>query len=103
MNPNDLIAQQQAILNQTVQSQQYWAWGIIAFQIACTGIGALILYLFYARLRDIAEELRKIRISYQDNTDRDEDRRERLEALQSHPTGNPSASASGDNKYQPRP
>jgi hypothetical protein len=65
MNPNDLIDQQQAILNQTIQTQQHWAWGVLAIQIAFLLIGVWIVYMFYARLRDIAEELMKLRIAYE--------------------------------------
>ena len=33
-------------------------------------VGAFVLYMFYARLRDIAEELRKFRIAYEMAEDR---------------------------------
>ncbi len=65
MNPNDLIAQQQALINQVVQNYQDWFWGMIALQIGFVGIGGFVLYMFYARLRDIAEELMKLRVAYE--------------------------------------
>jgi threonine/homoserine/homoserine lactone efflux protein len=65
MNPNDLIAQQQAIINQAMQTQQNWVWGMIAIQIAFLLIGAWVVYMFYARLRDIAEELMQLRVAYE--------------------------------------
>jgi hypothetical protein len=40
MNPNDLIAQQQAMLNQVMQNQQNWVWGMIAVQISLVLLGA---------------------------------------------------------------
>ena len=33
-------------------------------------VGAFVIYMFYARLRDIAEELRKFRIAYEMAEDR---------------------------------
>jgi hypothetical protein len=65
MNPNDLIAQQQAIVNQVLQTYQNWVWGMIAIQVALMLIGALVVYMFYARLQDIAEELMKLRVAYE--------------------------------------
>ena len=65
MNPNDLIAQQQAIMNQVMQTYQNWVWGMIAIQSALAGITALVVYMFYARLRDIAGELMKLRVAYE--------------------------------------
>ena len=85
---------------QRAQQTNYIA---IAIWLMMLAIIAWVVYMFYARLSDIAAELRKIRITYQGTVDREEDRLERLEAQRSHPTGNPSDPASGDNKYQPRP
>jgi hypothetical protein len=65
MNPNDILAQQQAIVSQYLQTYQNWFWGMIAIQLAFLLIGALVIYMFYARLRDIADELRKFRIAYE--------------------------------------
>lgn len=65
MNPEEILAQQQALLNQAMQGQQHVIWGIVAFQIAGLLIGACVLYMFYARLRDIAEELMKLRVAYE--------------------------------------
>ena len=65
MNPNDILAQQQALLNQVMQNAQHWTVAMIIFQIAFLLIGAWVVYMFYARLRDIADELRKFRIAYE--------------------------------------
>jgi hypothetical protein len=65
MNPNDYVAQQQAILNQAMQTQQHWVWGMIAIELAFLLIGAWVIYMFYARLRDLADELMKFRIAYE--------------------------------------
>jgi hypothetical protein len=51
MNPNNIIA--------------YWVYGVIAIYIAFLLIGAWVVYMFYARLRDIAEELMKLRVAYE--------------------------------------
>ena len=65
MNPNDILAQQQAIANQYLQTYQNWVWGMLAIQIVFMLIGAWVIYIFYARLHDIASELMQIRILYQ--------------------------------------
>ena len=65
MNPNDILAQQQVILNQAMQTQQHWTVAMILFEIVFMLIGAWVIYMFYARLRDIADELRKFRIAYE--------------------------------------
>ena len=65
MNPNDILAQQQAIVSQYLQTYQHWFWGMIAIQLAFLLIGAWVIYMFYARLRDIADELMKFRIAYE--------------------------------------
>jgi hypothetical protein len=61
MNPNDLIAQQQAIL----QNAQNWQFIYLAILLGLWIVGGWVLYMFYARLRDIADELRKFRIAYE--------------------------------------
>jgi len=65
MNPNELIAQQQALLNQALQSQQHLLYGYMAVSLGLFLIGAWVIYLFYARLRGIEVELRKFRIAYE--------------------------------------
>jgi hypothetical protein len=57
MNQNDSLEQLQALLNQTMQTQQHMSVAIIIVQIAFLLIGAWVVYMFYARLRDIAVEL----------------------------------------------
>jgi len=59
MNPNDIIAHQQALL----QNAQTWLFAYSAFLLASPIIGGWVLYMFYARLRDIGDELRKLRIA----------------------------------------
>ena len=65
MNFNELLAQQQAAVNQATQSYQNLVYGMIAFYGAGFIITAFVIYLFYARLRDIADELMKFRIAYE--------------------------------------
>jgi hypothetical protein len=91
MNPNDIIAQQQAMLNQTMQHAQ-------EVQLACLIIGAamfifgiFVVYLFYARFRDIADELRKLRIAFEFAEDR--------KARAAKPTP---PRASGESPYLPK-
>lgn len=61
MNPNDLIAQQQALL----QNAQTLTFAGLAISLASFIVGGWVIYMFYARLRDIADELRKLRITYE--------------------------------------
>ena len=66
MNPNDLIAQQQALL----QNAQNWQYIYLAVWLASVLVGAWVIYMFYSRLRDIADELRKMRVTYEMEQDR---------------------------------
>jgi len=63
MNPNDIIAQQQAILNQLAQQTPKTMWGVLVIQIVILILTGWVVCMFYARLRDIANELRNVRIS----------------------------------------
>ena len=65
MNPNDLIAQQQMIANQYLQHYQHVVWGLFALKIVALVITGWVIYMFYARLRDIGDELRKFRIAFE--------------------------------------
>ena len=65
MNYNEIVAQQQAMLNQVMEQQQHLQFGLVAFSLAWFIIGAFVIYMFYARLRDIADELMKFRIAYE--------------------------------------
>jgi hypothetical protein len=65
MNPNDILSQQQATLNQMAQHSQHELWGVMAIQLALFVLVVWVIHMFYARLRDIADELRKLRISYE--------------------------------------
>ena len=66
---NELLAQQQALLNQVVQNAQHiQSWVLALYAVFCLVgfvITAFVIYLFYARLRDIAGDLRKLRIAYE--------------------------------------
>jgi hypothetical protein len=65
MNDNDVIAQQQAALSQAMQNAQHWQIAYLVISLAMFIVGAWVLYMFYARLRDIADELLKLRIAYE--------------------------------------
>src|SRR5262249_18458894 len=65
MNPNDILAQQQALLNQYMQNAQHVAIGALAVYLALFILGCWVVYMFYARLRGIEQELMKFRIAYE--------------------------------------
>lgn len=93
MNPNDILAQQQALLNQFLHNSQQVLWGALAIQLAAFIIAALVIYMFYARLRDIADELRKFRIAYEFAHSPTKSRE--MSNLQSPPTAE-------NSRYQPK-
>jgi hypothetical protein len=92
MNPNEI----QALLNQSVQHSQQLMLGALLIQIALLIVGAWVIYMFYARLRDIADELRKIRVTYEMEQDRTTRNAARPRAESS--AGNPFCS---DARYMP--
>ena len=61
MDYNQLLAQQQ----QAIQNVQGFIWVAGAVQLALFIVGCWVLYMFYARLRDIGDELQKLRIAYE--------------------------------------
>ncbi len=65
MDPNNLLAQQQAMVSQAMQNYHDWFLVMAVVQIGLMLLGAWVIYMFYARLRDIAEELMKLRVAYQ--------------------------------------
>ena len=65
MDLNNVVAQQQALLNQFIQNAQHTQYGLLALGLAWIIIGGLVLYAFYARLRGIEQELMKFRIAYE--------------------------------------
>jgi hypothetical protein len=97
MNPDDLAAQQQAYLNQVMQSAQQWQIVYLVIAFATAVIGPWVIYMFYARLRDIADELRNIRVTYE----MEQDRAARVAAKSSSaPTGD--KPGAGDSPYMPK-
>jgi hypothetical protein len=70
MNPNDLMAQQQAYLNQMLHTTQQWQLAYVAIALAAFIIHCWVVYMFYARLSDIADELRRLRIAFEFAEDR---------------------------------
>jgi hypothetical protein len=65
MNPNDLLTQQQAYINQAIQNAQQWQIVYLVISLSMFIFGMFVIYMFYARLRDIADELRMLRIAYE--------------------------------------
>lgn len=104
MNPNDLAAQQQALLTQALERSQHLMWGSVAIQVALLILGAWVTYMFYARLRDIGDELRNIRVMYemeQERTIRGTAAAPRAARTSVATSGdNPFAS---DDQYKPKP
>jgi hypothetical protein len=70
--------------------------------LACSAVtialGAWVVYLFYARLRDIADELRKLRITYQFANEREAQRRSDASADPANSSGQPLASTPENEK-----
>ena len=93
MNLNDLLAQQQAAMNQAMQNVHRWELGYLVLAIAAVVIHFTIVYLFYAHLRDIADELRKFRIAYEFLHDR---------KPPSQSSENPFRSQRDDPRYMPK-
>jgi hypothetical protein len=58
MNPNDIITQQ-------IQYLRDYQYGVPALFLAGFLINICVIAMFYARLRDISDELRKFRIAYE--------------------------------------
>ena len=52
-------------MNQAMQNAQHMQIGGLAVSLAFLLLGAWVIYMFYARLRGIEDELRKFRISYE--------------------------------------
>jgi len=97
MNSNDLMAQQQALLNQMLHNTQQWQMAYVAIGLAVFIIYCWVVYLFYARLSDIANELRKIRVTYE----MEQDRTARVAARSSSaPAGD--KPGTGDSLYMPK-
>jgi hypothetical protein len=65
MNPNDILAQQQAMLNEYMQNQQHLAVGLWALGLALFLLHCWVIYMFYARLSGIEQEIMKFRIAYE--------------------------------------
>ncbi len=92
MNPND-----QALINQMLHNLQQWTWGFLAIQVVMVIAGGWVIYMFYARLRDIADELRKIRVRYE--MEQDQAARARTQTTAASSVGNP---VSDDARYMPK-
>ena len=89
-----------------MQNYQHLQYGMFAFSLAGFIITVFVIYLFYARLRDIADELRKFRIAYEfahAPESRSLSRRERsIESAWPAPP-KPLVPPSEDAKFMPRP
>lgn len=97
MNQSDLLNQLQAQQQAAMQHLESIQIGMIVFASAGFLVTAWVLYMFYARLRDIANELQKIRLAYEI----EHSRKNRNPAFQpvSPTSSNPLAS---DSRYMPK-
>jgi hypothetical protein len=93
MNPNDVLAQYQAMLNQATQQSQKMMWVAIAFQVVVVILTAWAIYMFYARLRDIVDELRKFRMAYESSGESN---------LKAGPNRRESPAPDDDSPYMPK-
>ena len=100
MNSNDLLTQQQAYMNQAMQNVQHVQWALLAIWAAGMLISFGVIYLFYARLRDIAYELRAFRIAYEMVHDRRQPGGSLRKPTPDSP-GNPFQEG-GEEQYQPK-
>ncbi|HOX58118.1 MAG TPA: hypothetical protein P5205_14545 [Candidatus Paceibacterota bacterium] len=101
MDYNQLLAQQQAAVNQAMQL--YWTilLGAALIQLILFGVGCWVIYMFYARLRDIANEVRKLRVAYEAGHTAQSGSTPR-QPYWSPEQENPFAPAGGDAKYMPK-
>ena len=88
-----------------MERYQYLQYGLLAFSVAWLIIGAFVTYMFYARLRDIGDELRKFRIAYEfahPPESRSQSRREHSSESARPEASNPFAPSEADAKYKPK-
>lgn len=64
MNPRDFLVELQAVLEQVLRNTQPLQYAVVALGLAAFILMGIVVYLFYARLRDIAHELKLFRIYY---------------------------------------
>lgn len=84
-------------MNEPLERYYQILFGVAAIQVAMTVLGFWVIYMFYARLRDIADELRKLRVTYE----MEQERTIRLAARStSAPAGN--QPVAGDSPYMPK-
>jgi hypothetical protein len=102
MNPNEIFAQQQAQLDQLFQNAQHYIAGVMAFQLVLFIMGCWVVYLFYARLRDIGNELRKFRIAYEFAQEREARAKPLSQVLSTASLSVPPARKHTDAKYMPQ-
>jgi hypothetical protein len=88
MNLNEILAQQQAALNQAmapfnqvIQNAQHVAAEMMAFELVLFIGSFWVIYMFYARLKGIEDEFRRFRIAYEFGQDRESRARSALPAV----------------------
>jgi hypothetical protein len=65
MDYAQILAQQQQVAQQAIQNAQAFIYMAMAIQLVLFMLGCWVVYMFYARLRDIGDELQKFRIAYE--------------------------------------
>lgn len=97
MNPTDAQSLMNQLAQQAQQQTQHLIWAYLAFTLAALLVTAFVIYIFYARLRGIEDELRKLRIAYE-FVHTPETRSRTSEQTQSHTA----ISQAADAKYMPK-
>jgi len=93
MNQQELLNQLQAQQQAVFQNAQHIQYASVALSLGIFIVGLIVLHMFYARLRDIANELRLIRITFEESLKR-----------KASPAPLPSISDRGsdDSRYMPK-
>jgi len=102
MNPNDLLAQEQAVINQA--TRMYWRAMAPYFviEIAVFVVGCWVIYMFYARLGNILDEVRKLRIAHEFAQDHDDRAKSDYNRPSAGSLSVPQTSKLADAKYMPK-
>jgi hypothetical protein len=102
MNPNDILAQAQAA-QQAAFNHYHDAMGFMfAIELAVFIATCWVVYMFYARLGDILDEVRRFRIAYEFEQDREANARLAFERRSTAAVSIPQTSKAADAKYMPR-
>ena len=102
MNPNDLMQQQQAMLDQIMHRQGQLSILAVIISLVSVCVTGWVAYMFYRCQRDAADELKKIRLIYQFEVEDRKDEAKQPPRIISTAKDNPFASPSPEDKYKPK-